>query len=156
MKFVFFLKSRLLFNIFYYFCTFVNKYFIYLECVYLRIKKPHNARHSAYYFHVKTKIMVDFHICVSVPLRCGLVKPWSAEEHLWTISKEKLQTYYRKLKYRKLSFVMDTKENTTVTTFVNLIACLQYVLLIKLPALCNYWPNQMDNLLFCGYNFLRI
>ena len=51
---------------------------------------------------------------------------------------------------------MDTKENTTVTTFVNLIACLQYVLLIKLPALCNYQPNQMDNLLFCGYNFLRI
>ena len=34
MKFVFFLKSRLTFNIFYCFCMFVNKHFIYLRCVY--------------------------------------------------------------------------------------------------------------------------
>ena len=36
MKFVFFLKSRLLFNIFYCFCMFVKKHFIYLGCVYLK------------------------------------------------------------------------------------------------------------------------
>ena len=28
----------------------------------------YNAKPSAYYFHVKTKISVDFHICISVPL----------------------------------------------------------------------------------------
>ena len=34
--FLFFLKIRLLFNIFYCFCVFVNKYFIYLGCVYFK------------------------------------------------------------------------------------------------------------------------
>ena len=33
--FVNFLKSRLLFNVFYHFCMFVNKHFIYLRCTYL-------------------------------------------------------------------------------------------------------------------------
>ena len=27
-----------------------------------------DAKLSAYYFYVKTKILVDFHICISVPL----------------------------------------------------------------------------------------
>ena len=34
-KFLFFLKSRLLFNVLYGFCMFVNRYFIYLKCTYL-------------------------------------------------------------------------------------------------------------------------
>ena len=35
-KFVFLLKSRLLFNAFYCFCMFVNKHFAYLRCAYLK------------------------------------------------------------------------------------------------------------------------
>ena len=34
-KFAFFLKSRLLFNVFYCFCMFVNEQFAYLKCTYL-------------------------------------------------------------------------------------------------------------------------
>ena len=36
LKVCFFLKSRLLFNIFYCFCMFINKHFIYLGSVYLK------------------------------------------------------------------------------------------------------------------------
>ena len=31
-------------------------------------KRSHNAKPSAYYFYVKTKVSVKFHICISVPL----------------------------------------------------------------------------------------
>ena len=31
-------------------------------------KQCYNAEPSAYYFYVKRKILVDFHICISVPL----------------------------------------------------------------------------------------
>ena len=32
-------------------------------------KRSYNAKSSAYYFYVKTKISVEFSICISVPLR---------------------------------------------------------------------------------------
>ena len=67
-KFVFFLKSRLLFNIFYCFCIFVNKHFIYLAAHNSTCKYCYNAKLSADYFYVKTKISIDFQICISVPL----------------------------------------------------------------------------------------
>ena len=51
---------------FYCFSMFVNKHFIYLGCVYL--KKCYNGKPSAYYLYVKMKILVDFHICISVLL----------------------------------------------------------------------------------------
>ena len=35
-KFVYFLKIRLILNIFSYFCMFVNQHFIYIECSYLK------------------------------------------------------------------------------------------------------------------------
>ena len=73
MKIVFFLKSRLLFNIFCCFCMFVNKHFICLGCLYLKTKQYYNGRPSAYCFYVKTKILVGFHICISVPLRYKLI-----------------------------------------------------------------------------------
>ena len=83
MKFAFFLKIRLLFNIFYCFCMFVNKHFIYLSknvrelssLIFLisgtfisKSKRCYNGKPSTYYFYVKTKVPVDFHICISVPL----------------------------------------------------------------------------------------
>ena len=34
-----------------------------------KYKKCHNGKPSAYCFYVKTKMLVDFHICISVPLK---------------------------------------------------------------------------------------
>ena len=45
---------------------FVNKHFIYLGCS--KSKCCYDVKPSAYYFYVKTKMFVDFHICISVPL----------------------------------------------------------------------------------------
>ena len=47
---------------------FVNKHFIYLGYG-SKSKCCYNAKPSAYYFHVKTKISVDFQISISVPLK---------------------------------------------------------------------------------------
>ena len=48
---------------------FVNKHFIYLGAHNSKIKSCCNAKPSANYFYVKTKISVDFQICISVPLK---------------------------------------------------------------------------------------
>ena len=55
---------------------FVNKHFIYLGCVpYISESKQYYiAKPSAYYFYVKTKVLTDFHICISVPLRTCVFK----------------------------------------------------------------------------------
>ena len=45
---------------------FVNKLFTNLTCVYR--KNWFNVMSSTCYFHMKTKILADFQICVSVPL----------------------------------------------------------------------------------------
>ena len=67
-KFVDFIKSRLIFNIFYCFGMFVNKFFTYLTCAYLKSKRRFNVKSSAYYFQMKTNILADFQIRISVPL----------------------------------------------------------------------------------------
>ena len=68
-KFVFSLKSRLLFNVFYFFCMFVNKHSRYVKCTYLKRERCYNVQSAWYYFYMKTNILQDFHICISVPLR---------------------------------------------------------------------------------------
>ena len=59
-----FLKSRLIFILFYCFWIFVNKLFTYLTW------KCFNVKFSTY-FHKKTKIVADFQICISAPLIKG-------------------------------------------------------------------------------------
>ena len=66
--FIFFVKSRLLFNISYCFFMFVNKRFYISDAYMSKSQRCYNAKRSPYYFYVKTKISVDFHICISVPL----------------------------------------------------------------------------------------
>ena len=47
-----------------------------------------NAKPSAYYFYVKTKMSVDFHICIIVPLNSSLAfipNKWFIKEILWII-----------------------------------------------------------------------
>ena len=48
---------------------FVNKFFIYLTCAYLKSKRCFDVKSSTYYFHMKTKILADFQICINFPLR---------------------------------------------------------------------------------------
>ena len=48
---------------------FVNKLFTYIMCVCLKSKRYFNVKSSAYHFYVKTEILADFQICISVPLR---------------------------------------------------------------------------------------
>ena len=74
---IFYQWSRLLFNIFYCFCVFV-KNISHVSCAYIwKGKRGYNAKPSAYYFYVKTKISVDFCICITVHEKC----PYS---HIWT------------------------------------------------------------------------
>ena len=68
MKFVFFLKYRLIFKIFYCFCMFLNKHFINAGVYISERKQFHNAKPSTYYFYMKTKIPFNFRICIRVPL----------------------------------------------------------------------------------------
>ena len=64
MKIVFFLKSRLLFNVllFLYVCKNLS------GALNSKIKCCYNVKLSAYYFYVNTKRSVGFQICTSVPL----------------------------------------------------------------------------------------
>ena len=47
---------------------FINKFFTYSRAHNSKSKRFFNAKSSTYYFHMKTKILADFQICVSVPL----------------------------------------------------------------------------------------
>ena len=68
-KFVNFLKIRLTFNIFYCFWMFVSKFSHISRAHISKSKRLLNAKSSAYCFHMKKKILSDFQICISVPLR---------------------------------------------------------------------------------------
>ena len=58
-KFVSFLKSRLVFILIYCFWMLVNKLFT---------SQNVKVKSSTYFFHLKTKMLTDFQICISVPL----------------------------------------------------------------------------------------
>ena len=65
-KFINFLKSRLIFNMFYCFWMFVNKI---SRAHFSKCKRCFNVKSSTYYyFLVKTNILADFQVCISVPL----------------------------------------------------------------------------------------
>ena len=70
MKFVSFLKSRLIFNVCYCFWMFLNKFFTYSASrVHIsKSKRCFNMKSSTYYFHMKIKILAYFQICISIPL----------------------------------------------------------------------------------------
>ena len=48
---------------------FVNKLFIYLTCANLKKENSFDVISPTYYFHMKTKILADFEICINVPLK---------------------------------------------------------------------------------------
>ena len=66
MKFVNFLKSRLIFNML---SECLETNFSHNLVAHIsKSKKCFNVKFSTYYFHMKTKIFTDFQICISVPL----------------------------------------------------------------------------------------
>ena len=68
-KFAFFLKIRLIFNIFYCFRMFVNKH-LHISGMHIsKSKRCYNVIPSVHYFYVKTELLAVFQICISVPLR---------------------------------------------------------------------------------------
>ena len=67
-NFVNLLKSRLIFNLSHCFWMFTN--FSYNSRAHIsKSKECFNVKSSTYYFHMKTKILGDFQICISIPLR---------------------------------------------------------------------------------------
>ena len=67
-KFVNSLKSRLIFNIFCCFWVFVTNSSHISRVHISKIKSCFNLKFSTYYFHMKTKILSDFQICISASL----------------------------------------------------------------------------------------
>ena len=61
---------------------FVNKLFIYLTWAYLILYGLFNAKFSAYFFHIKAKILADFQTCISVPL-VYMVKDMGKDFRKW-------------------------------------------------------------------------
>ena len=66
---------------------FVNKVFTYLTCAYLKNENVFDVKSSTYHFHMMTKMLADFHICVSAPLK----------QIFW-----KKKTIFKKLEYHFL------------------------------------------------------
>ena len=64
-----YLKSRLIFKRFYCVCMLINKHFINKGAYNSESKRCKNPKPSEYSFYVRTKISLDFHICISVPLK---------------------------------------------------------------------------------------
>ena len=88
-KFVSFLKSRLIFNAFFCFWMFLTN-FQYISRKHIsKSKRFFNVKSSTYYFHMETGILTDFHICISVPLTLKQIFC-------------KTKTFFKKLEYRFL------------------------------------------------------
>ena len=68
MKFVFSLKSRLFLKMFYCFSMFLNKHFINTDVYISKSEWFYNVKPSTYFFYMRTKISLNVHICISVPL----------------------------------------------------------------------------------------
>ena len=94
-----FLKSRLIFNIFYCFWMFVNK--IFSRAHISKSKRCFNVKSSTYYFHIKTKILADFQICNTVILmyekRKFKVRVQLTKEKLWPVLIEGFEVSYKYL-----------------------------------------------------------
>ena len=54
----------------------VKRLFAYLMCAYLKSERCFNVNFSAYHFHMKAKILADFQIYISIPLRIIYSKPY--------------------------------------------------------------------------------
>ena len=81
LKFVFFSKSTLLFNIFYCFCKFVNNILQTLQVdnsIILQIKKF--VKFSGYYFCTNTDKYGKLQVCISVPLQQSFRKSYMSRK----------------------------------------------------------------------------
>ena len=63
------LTKWLIFNILHFFWIFVSKYIIISRTHNSKIKKCYNMKPLTYHFYIKTKILTNFQICFSIPLK---------------------------------------------------------------------------------------
>ena len=82
---------------------FVNKHYLYLAYN-SKSKQCYNEKTSVYFFYEQTKILVDFHICISV--HC--VKSVQIQSYFWSIfscngTNLRIQSEYRKIQARNNS-----------------------------------------------------
>ena len=103
-----FLKIRLIFNVFYCFRMFVNKHFTILgrECI---SQKCYDVIPSVHYFYVKTKMLVDFQIWISLSLKRFYYKLSACvSQSLFTVSMVLRLTYTNFVIVNYGSFVLVT------------------------------------------------
>ena len=83
MKVVFFIKSRLIFKISYCFYMLLNKHFINKGTHISKRKRYYNAKPSSHYFYVRTKVALNFCICITVPFNIDILfKDQTSKKHL--------------------------------------------------------------------------
>ena len=66
-NFYFSYNSRLIFQIFCCFCRFINKHFSNTDAYISKSKPCYNAKPAAYHFYLRTNILLNFRIRISVP-----------------------------------------------------------------------------------------
>ena len=98
-----FLKSRLIFNIYYFWM--LTFHISHVRAHVSQSKRCFNVKSSTYYFPMKTKILADFQIFVSVPFMSSLST--SAFKAIRSLSTGKLDTSTRSIfKLFRKSFVL--------------------------------------------------
>ena len=119
-----FTREVCIFNIFYCFCMLVKK-IAYISGAYeSEWQRCYNAKPSAYYFHVKPKISVDFRICISVPL-------FNPEQFIYDLNFDPTASFW-------WVFLLLIKVNSHNIFFL----CLQYALKINIISESNSTKNQ--------------
>ena len=73
MKFINFLKSKLIFHILLFLNVCKQTFHRSHLDISQKVKSILNIKSTTYYFHMKTKVLVDFQICISVPSKLLLV-----------------------------------------------------------------------------------
>ena len=102
-SFVNFLKSRLIFNIYYFWM--LTFHISHVRAHVSQSKRCVNVKSSTYYFPMKTKILADFQIFISVPFMSSLST--SAFKAIRSLSTGKLDTSTRSIfKLFRKSFVL--------------------------------------------------
>ena len=98
-----FLKSRLIFNIYYFWM--LTFHISHVRAHVSQSKRCFNVKSSTYYFPMKTKILADFQIFISVPFMSSLST--SAFKAIRSLSTGKLDTSTRSIfKLFRKSFVL--------------------------------------------------
>ena len=110
LKFVFFLKSSLLFNLFYCFCMFVNKHFAYLRCACLKGWKVLLYLICVILFFIWRRIYCKIFIS-------ALVYPWKIDDSWDRYNLKTRHERENKIKVMRMACDLDVNSNLTIFLF---------------------------------------